>query len=77
MKDAERAANTQDQRFEDDVQLLEVTVDAQTGKIIDGFEEIEEFMAENSLDDDDEFDDDDDESPFDLEDDDEDIIDED
>jgi hypothetical protein len=76
IKDAERAAESLDLRFEDDVQLLEVTVDS-NGKVTDGFEDLEEFMSDYGLEDD-EFDSDSDEDSLDFdEDSDEDIVDED
>src|SRR5579862_5705569 len=75
LKDANRAADVQDQRFDEDVHVLEVTVD-EDGNLLDGFEDIDEFLADNGVDEDDEFDSDDDED-FSFDDDDEDIIDED
>lgn len=74
VRDANRAADSQDQRFEEDVQTIEVTVD-EDGNLIDGFEDIEEFLADNDIDVD--FESDDDEDGLSFDDDDEDIIDED
>lgn len=73
-KDANRAADTQDQRFDDDVHVIEVTVD-ENGNLLDGFEDIDEFLADHDVDVDFDSEGDDDDLSFD--DDDEDIIDED
>lgn len=74
MKDAERAADIEDQRFDDDIHLIEVTVD-ENGNLIDGFENIDEYLAERGVDEDEDGDTDDEDLIFD--DDDEEIVDED
>lgn len=52
-QDAERAADHEDQRFDDDVHLIEITVD-ENGNLIDGFENIDEYLAEHGVDEDEE-----------------------